>query len=87
MLSVILIVGVTAAFATSAWTQKAERTVNTDALKAREGAVADAAVVSLLKEGQKVTILSEEKGFYHIFIPGEDGLDAWVRKEYVDVAD
>lgn len=60
-------------------------TVNTDALKAREGAAVDAAVIGLLKEGQKVTILSEEKGFYHIFVSGEDGLDGWVRKEYVTV--
>lgn len=99
MLSVILIVGVTVVFATSASatsvdTEKTENsndketssgTVNTDALRAREGAAVDAAVTGLLKEGQKVTILSEEKGFYHIFVSGEDGFEAWVRKEYVDV--
>lgn len=59
--------------------------VNIDALKVREEASTDAAVVNILKEEQQVMILSEEKGFYHIYVPGEHGLDGWVRKEYVTV--
>lgn len=84
LLSVILIVGVMAAFATSEIAPSG--TVNTDALKVREGAVVDAAAAGLLMEGQKVTILSEENGFYHVSISDAEGdFDGWVRKEYVDI--
>lgn len=59
--------------------------VDTDALRIREKASDSASVSGLLPKKQKVFILSEEKGFYHVFVPGDAGLDGWVRKEYVDV--
>jgi len=91
LLSAVLIAGITVSFATSASAKKVENdynktgTVNTDALKIRENAAGSASVSGLLPEMQQVIILSEEDGFYHVSVPGDDGLDGWVRKEYVDI--
>lgn len=91
LLSAVLIAGITVSFATSASAGKVENdynktgTVNTDALKIRENASGSASVSGLLPEMQQVMILSEEDGFYHVFVPGDAGLDGWVRKEYVDI--
>ncbi|MBD5451434.1 MAG: hypothetical protein HDR25_02220, partial [Lachnospiraceae bacterium] len=61
-------------------------TINADALKIRDEASDDAEVLSLLMETQAVAISSEENGFYHVFIPSDEGtLEGWVKKEYVDV--
>ncbi|MBD5469752.1 MAG: hypothetical protein HDR19_01170 [Lachnospiraceae bacterium] len=61
-------------------------TINADALKVRDEASEDAEVLSLLQEMQAVAISSEENGFYHVFIPSDEGtLEGWVKKEYVDV--
>ena len=61
-------------------------TINADALKIRGEASDDAEVLSLLMETQAVAISSEENGFYHVFIPSDEGtLEGWVKKEYVDV--
>lgn len=91
LLSAVLITGITVSFATSAPAKKVENdynktgTVNTDALKIREEASGSASVSGLLPERQQVMILSEEEGFYHVSVPGDDGLGGWVRKEYVDI--
>lgn len=91
LLSAVLIAGITVSFATSASAKKVENdynktgTVNTDALKIRENASGSASVSGLLPEMQQVIILSEEDGFYHVSVPGDYGLDGWVRKEYVDI--
>lgn len=91
LLSAVLIAGITVSFATSASAKKVQNNynktgiVNTDALKIRENASGSASVSGLLPEMQQVIILSEEDGFYHVSIPGDGGLDGWVRKEYVDI--
>lgn len=60
--------------------------INADALKIRDDASEDADVCSLLPETQAVVISSEKNGFYHVFIPNDEGtLEGWVKKEYVDV--
>ena len=60
--------------------------VNIDALRVREEASENAAVIGILQENREVTILSEKNGFYHILIPAAEGsLEGWVRKEYIDV--
>ena len=60
--------------------------INTDALKIRDEASEDAEVCGLLPETQAVVISLETNGFYHVFIPSDEGtLEGWVKKEYVDV--
>ena len=57
-----------------------------DALKVRGKPYHDAQVISLLPNGQEVTILAEENGFYRILLEEEDGsAEGYVREEYVDV--
>lgn len=59
---------------------------NIDALKVREEASQNAAVVTILQEDREVIILSEKNGFYHILISDtENNLEGWVKKEYVKV--
>lgn len=56
------------------------------ALKVRGEPDKDAQVISLLKNGEEVTILAEENGFYRILLEEEDGSAAgYVKEEYVDV--
>ena len=62
--------------------------VHVDALRMREEPKQDASVVTLLKEGEKVSILSERDGFYEVQI--QMGAEAeneimmgWVKKEYI----
>lgn len=64
--------------------------VNTgdDALKVRKDSNDDAEVVALLKNGEKVQILSEENEFYEISVEtsdDEDILRGYVKKEYIDI--
>lgn len=61
--------------------------VNTDALKVRSEADADAEVLSLLEQGAVINIIAEEKDFYQIVFEGQDdneNLIGYVKKEYVD---
>lgn len=62
--------------------------VNTDALKVRSGADADAEVLSLLEQGAVIKIIAEENDFYQIVFEGQDGnedLTGYVKKEYIDL--
>lgn len=59
-----------------------------DALKVRKDSNDDAEVVALLKNGEKVQILSEENEFYEISVEtsdDEDILRGYVKKEYIDI--
>lgn len=60
--------------------------VNTEALFVRQRPAEDAEVTSLLAEAQKVYILGEQDGFYKIAIvsEGEEELEGYVKKEYID---
>lgn len=61
--------------------------VNTDALKVRSEADADAEVLSLLEQGAVIKIIAEENDFYQIVFEGQDGnedLTGYVKKEYID---
>ncbi|MDE7274719.1 MAG: SH3 domain-containing protein [Lachnospiraceae bacterium] len=63
--------------------------VNTDALKVRSGADADAEVLSLLEQGAVIKIIAEENDFYQIVFEGQDGnedLTGYVKKEYIDLS-
>lgn len=62
--------------------------VNADALRMREEPKQDASVLTLLKEGEKVIILSEQDGFYKVQIQMENETEnekviGWVKKEYI----
>lgn len=60
--------------------------LNIDALRVREEALENAAVIGILEENREVTILSEKNGYYHILLPTTGGRrTGWVRKEYVNV--
>ena len=57
--------------------------VNTDALKVRSEADADAEVLSLLEQGAVIKIIAEENDFYQIVFEGQDGnedLTGYVKK-------
>ena len=61
--------------------------VNTDALKVRSEADADAEVLSLLEQGTVIKIIAEENDFYQIVFEYQDGnenLTGYVKKEYVN---
>ena len=61
--------------------------VNTDALKVRSEADADAEVLSLLEQGAVIKIIAEENDFYQIVFEAQDGnenLTGYVKKEYVN---
>ena len=61
--------------------------VNTDALKVRSEADADAEVLSLLEQGAVIKIIAEENDFYQIVFEDQDGnenLTGYVKKEYVN---
>ena len=47
--------------------------VNTDALKVRSEADADAEVLSLLEQGTVIKIIAEENDFYQIVFEDQDG--------------
>lgn len=62
--------------------------VNTDALKVRASASADAGVNTLLKEGAKVEITGETEEYYKINLKETDTgeiLEGYVRKEYLNL--
>ncbi len=61
--------------------------VNTDALKVRSEADADAEVLSMLEQGAVIKIIAEENDFYQIVFEGQDdneSLTGYVKKEYVN---
>ena len=61
--------------------------VNTDALKVRSEADADAEVLSLLEQGAVIKIIAEENDFYQIVFEDQDGnenLTGYVKNEYVN---
>jgi len=99
-----IVCGIVTAFATSAQAGKGEAEkgstindntlevetgiVNTDALRVRSEAVADAEVLSLLKQGAVIKLIGEENDFYQIVIEGQDdneNLTGYVKKEYVNL--
>lgn len=63
--------------------------VTAQTLKVRSKAYTDADVVGLLENGQNVTVLSEENGFYYIQVPLKDNpeaiLEGYVKKEYIRI--
>ncbi len=98
-----IVCGIVTAFATSAQAGKGEAEkgstinnntlevnagiVNTDALKVRSEADADAEVLSLLEQGAVIKLIGEENDFYQIVIEDQDGnesLTGYVKKEYVN---
>lgn len=61
--------------------------VNTDALKVRSEAEADAEVLSLLEQGAAIKIIAEEDDFYQIIFESKEDnedLTGYVKKEYVN---
>lgn len=59
---------------------------DTGALRVREEPDRDGSIISLLPNGEEITILSEEDDFYKISLQDEDGtVEGYVRKEYVIV--
>lgn len=62
--------------------------VNAEALRMREEPKQDAGVLTLLKEGEEVIILSEQDGFYKVQLQIKNGTEneimtGWVKKEYI----
>lgn len=62
--------------------------VNVEALRMREEPKQDASVLTLLKEGEKIIILSEQDGFYKVQLQIKNEAEneimiGWVKKEYI----
>lgn len=67
-------------------TENLAGTVNVETLRVREEPEKDALVIGLLPNGDEVTIMGEDSGFYRILWEQEDGaVEGYVRREYIDV--